>query len=162
MALSPGLASFVWATLTWQSGSSTSHLKDWTAGLMAMREHPLGLGLGTADQTAIRFGLEAVTADNLYLKYAVELGVAGLLMYLAILCGAALAGARLFRGGATASHRMLGACVLAATVGVAINGMTAVLYNQMMLSYLFFWLVGTAVTLAQRSPSLDGRRANRA
>src|SRR3712207_8580705 len=34
----PIFASFVWQTLTWQTGSSVSHLKDWTAGVAATVE----------------------------------------------------------------------------------------------------------------------------
>ena len=148
-AVSPGVASLVWETLTWQSGSSVSHAKDWVAGVQAVWEQPLGWGLGTTDQTAVRFGVVPLTADNLYLKYAVELGIAGLIAYVAVIGGVARAALRLFRNGIEESDRTLGACMLAATLGVTINGMTAALYNQMVLSYLLFWLLGTTVTLSQ-------------
>jgi hypothetical protein len=151
MIASPALASLVWETLTWQSGSSVSHVKDWAAGARAVWEQPLGAGLGTTDQTAVRFGVTPLTADNLYLKYAVELGIAGLIAYVAVVGGAARAALRLFRGGVAESDRALGACMLAATLGVTINGMTTALYNHMVLSYLLFWLLGTTVTLAQGS-----------
>lgn len=150
MVASPGLASLVWETLTWQSGSSVSHVKDWAAGARAVWDQPLGSGLGTTDQTAVRFGVTPLTADNLYLKYAVELGIAGLIAYLAVVGGAARAAHGLFRTGMQESDRALGACMLAAILGVTINGMTTALYNHMVLSYVLFWLVGTTVTLSQR------------
>jgi hypothetical protein len=40
----PGLPSFIWDTLTWQTGSSASHVKDWSKGFVAFFENPWGSG----------------------------------------------------------------------------------------------------------------------
>ena len=146
----PGVATYVWETLSWQTGSSASHSKDWAMGLAAIAEYPLGAGLGTTDQTAMRAGLEPLTADNAFLKYAVELGVLGLLLHGLMLVGIAVLGLRLFRAGTSERRRMLGALVVATTVGIALNAMTAMIYNSLVLSYLYFWLAGTAATVGAR------------
>jgi O-antigen ligase len=148
--LVPGVGTFVWETLTWQTSSSEGHMKDWSQGLDAFMQRPFGSGLGTADLTAQRAGLVPLTADNLYLKYAVEMGVLGLLAHVVIIVGSAVAGWKAFRRGLTESQRNIGAVVLATSIGVAMNAITAVLYSDMVLAYLYFWLVGVAVTVALR------------
>lgn len=148
----PSLATFMFETLTWQTGSSASHLKDWISGVTAFFERPWGYGLGTTDQTAQRAGLDPITYDNLYLKYAVEMGVLGLLALVGTLAAFAAAGARLMRGALTQAQRGLGAAVFLATIGIAIDGMTAAVFNNPIVAYLFFWYAGVAVTLAQRTP----------
>jgi hypothetical protein len=148
----PGIANFVFETITWQSGSSTSHVKDWTNGIVAFFDRPWGYGLGTADQTAQRVGLSPITADNMYLKYAVEMGVLGLCAIVATLAAFTHASLALVRNGTTSTQRALGVTVALATLGIAADGMTAVVFNNPIVAYLFFWFAGAAVTLAQRSP----------
>src|SRR6266550_1117340 len=142
----PGLPGFVWDTLTWQTGSSASHLKDWNKGVEAFFERPWGAGLGTTDQSAVRFGVNPLTADNGYLKYAVELGVGGLLAHLAIYFGIGLASLKVARSGSTQNRRLLGSVVLFTTVGVMINAATGVVFNSLVLAYLYFWFAGAVVT----------------
>ncbi|HEY4956158.1 MAG TPA: hypothetical protein VII02_14865, partial [Gemmatimonadaceae bacterium] len=141
---------FVWDTLTWQTSSSTSHVKDWTKGLDAFFEKPWGAGLGTTDQSAVRFGLVPLTADNGYLKYAVELGIEGLIALIAIFLGIGLASLKVARYGSTQMRRLLGAVVLITTIGIMINATTGVVFNVLTLSYLYFWFAGAIVTIAQK------------
>src|SRR5437764_625380 len=93
----PGLATFLWDTLTWQTGSSVGHLADWSMGAQSLVEYPLGLGLGAGGLTSARFGLTSAAADSQYFKYSAELGLAALALYLAILVGIAAAGLKAFR-----------------------------------------------------------------
>jgi|GEM_PF-994012 len=149
-AVVPGLPGFVWDTLTWQTSSSTSHVKDWTKGLDAFFEKPWGAGLGTTDQSAVRFGLDPLTADNGYLKYAVELGIEGLIALIAIFLGIGVASLKVARYGSTQMRRLLGAVVLITTIGIMINATTGVVFNVLTLSYLYFWFAGAIVTIAQK------------
>lgn len=148
--LVPALPGFVWDTLTWQTGSSASHLKDWSKGLDAFFTRPWGSGLGTTDQSAVRFGLDPLTADNGYLKYAVELGIQGLIAHVLIFLGFGATGLRLARHASTESRRLLGIVVLVTTVGIMINATTGVVFNSLLLAYLYFWFAGAAVTVTQR------------
>lgn len=155
MAVFPDAATFIFETLTWQTGSSASHLKDWTNGITAFFERPWGWGLGTTDQTAQRAGLVPITYDNLFLKYAVEMGVLGLLALVATLTAIGAAGVRLLKTGASATERGLGAAVALASLGIALDGMTGALFNNPIVAYIYFWYAGTAVTLAyarERTP----------
>lgn len=150
IAVVPGLATFILETVTWQTGSSASHLKDWSAGLTAFFEQPWGYGLGTADMAASRAGLDPLTADNLYLKYAVELGLPGAIAVVGTLVAFLAAGVRLSRWGETENQRAMGVTVALATLGVVVYGMTAVMLTDPLIAYLLFWFGGTAVTLSQR------------
>lgn len=157
IALVPGLLSFIWETLSWQTGSSESHLEDWGQGLMAFLRQPWGHGLGTTDAIAVRFLREPLSADNMYLSYGVQLGVAGLLAFLALLAGILSRALKAYRSGATDVQRRFGAVVALATVGVLVNGITSIVFSSVMLAYLFFFFAGAAVTTAQRTSPTSGR-----
>ncbi len=151
LAVVPGLGTFALETVTWQTGSSQSHVKDWTAGITAFLQQPWGYGLGTADQSAVRGGLVPITSDNLYLKYAVELGLPGLVVLLGTLGSFIGAGQRLARFGASENERALGMTVALATLGIVFYGMTSVMFGDPIVAYLLFWFGGAAVTVAQRT-----------
>ena len=150
MFIVPGLSGFVWDTLTWQTGSSTSHVKDWSKGFTAFFEHPWGAGLGTTDQSAVRFGIEPLTADNGYFKYAVELGIQGLIALLLVFTGILVTSYKVARYASTQNRRLMGTVVLFTTIGVLLNATTGVVFNALVLSYLYFWFAGAIVTVAQR------------
>ena len=150
MFVIPGLPGFVWDTLTWQTGRSASHVKDWSKGLAAFFDHPWGAGLGTTDQSAVRFGLEPLTADNGYLKYAVELGLQGLAALMAIFFGVIAASYKVARYASTHARRLMGTVVLFTTIGIMLNATTGVVFNALVLSYLYFWFAGAIVTVSQQ------------
>lgn len=155
----PGFPTFVWHTLSWQEGSSISHVNDWMKGISVFTSQPWGSGLGTADQTAVRSGLKHLTGDNLYLKYGVEMGIAGLVFLLLILAAIGGTAMRLFRDGTTWSQKRMGMTLWLAVIGIAINGVTAVVFNSITLGWLFFWLAGAAVSAAQSLPGLNASLA---
>jgi hypothetical protein len=146
----PGFPSFVWQTLSFQESSTASHANDWSNGIRAFFQSPWGSGLGTTDQTAIRAGLKHITGDNLYLKYAVEMGFVGITLFVAILCSIGSSAMRLYRHGVTLAEQRMGVTLWLAVVGIAINGVTAVVFNSITLGWLFFWLAGSVVTVSER------------
>ena len=148
----PGFPTFVWQTLSWQEGSSVSHTTDWINGLAVFFQNPWGSGLGTADQTAVRSGLPHLTGDNLYLKYGVEMGALGLALLIGALVAIGRSGLKLYRNGMNYAQRRMGITLWLAAVGIAINGITAVVFNSITLGWLFFWLAGAVVTASQSLP----------
>jgi uncharacterized protein involved in exopolysaccharide biosynthesis len=155
-AFIPGFPTFVWQTLSWQEGSSVSHVNDWMNGLAVFFQNPWGSGLGTADQTAVRSGLPHLTGDNLFLKYGVEMGALGLSLLLLTLVAIGRSGLKLYRAGMNYSERRMGITLWLAAIGIAINGITAVVFNSITLGWLFFWLAGAVVTVAQTLPDRRG------
>lgn len=148
--LIPGFPTFVWDTLSFQESSSASHVNDWANGLAAFIQSPWGSGLGTTDQTALRTGLPHITGDNLYLKYAVEMGVAGIAFFVLIVGSIGASAMRLYRHGSNLAQQRMGITVWLAVVGIAINGVTAVVFNSIALGWIFFWLAGAVVTASER------------
>jgi hypothetical protein len=146
----PGLMTFVWETLTFQTASSYSHLFDWRRGIIAFFERPWGHGLGSSDQVAVRFGRTAVTADNMFLGYAVDLGLLGLVGKVAVLFTLAMSAWRLFKRSGDAHARTIAGTVLLTTAGIAVNGISAAPFNSVFLAYNFFLLCGAAVTMLQQ------------
>jgi hypothetical protein len=146
----PQLLGFVWQTLTWQTASSESHLDAWWNGVVVFLQRPWGSGLGTTDASAVRFGLTPLTGDNQFLKYAVELGLPGLLLHLAIFAGIAHAGWRVFRNSESATERSFGAVIVLTTLGILVNAWTATVFNSTILAYLYFWLGGAVVSVSHR------------
>jgi hypothetical protein len=144
----PGLPGFVWETVLWESASSSSHSEDYYKGLASLVERPLGAGLGTADATAARLGRMPITSDNLFLKFGVELGVAALVAFAAWMASVAWTAMRGAGGRPDRPAQAFCAFVAVATIGVAMNGMTAVLTNAPPIVYLFFWSAGAAVAVA--------------
>jgi hypothetical protein len=146
----PGLLAFVWETLTFQTASSYSHVYDWTRGVVAFFEMPWGHGLGSSDQVAVRFGREALTADNTFLNYAVDMGVMGLVGHIAVLFTIGVTGWQLFKRSLNASQRILAGTVLLTTLGIALNDTSSAPFNSVFLAYNYFLLSGVAVTWYQR------------
>jgi O-antigen ligase len=151
----PGFPMFVWQTLSWQEGSSVSHMNDWMNGAAIFFQSPWGNGLGTADQTAVRSGLPHLTGDNLYLKYGVEMGALGLALLVFALAAIGRSGLQLYRRGINYAQRRMGITLWLAAIGIAINGITAVVFNSITLGWLFFWLAGAVVTVAQGLPRAE-------
>jgi hypothetical protein len=147
----PGLLHFVWETLSWQSGSSTSHLKDWQQGTLAFFERPWGNGLGTTDAAPLRAFREPISADNMYLTYAVQLGMAGIAAFVAVLATILATAWRVAWADVSDTKRRVAAVVALATIGIIINGVTSFVFSSNLLAYVFFWQAGAVVTMAQQA-----------
>ena len=160
LLLVPGLFSFVMATATFQTASSYSHVFDWQRGLTAFFDQPWGHGLGSSDQVAARFGRTPLTADNMFLGYAVDLGALGLLAHLAILFTVGNFSWRLFKDARTPELRVVAAAVFLTTLGITLNGASSMPFNSVFLAYNFFLLAGSAVTAYQRQNLIAPVRAS--
>jgi len=150
----PGLASFVLATATFQTASSYSHIFDWRRGFAAFFDQPWGHGLGSSDQVAARFGRIPITADNMFLGYAVDLGAIGLIAYLSIVFTIGLVSWRLFKSAQTQDMRLVAGTVFLTNIGIAINGASSSPFNSVFLAYNFFLLAGATVSAYQRRKSV--------
>jgi hypothetical protein len=150
LVLVPGLGSFVVASATFQTASSYSHVFDWRRGTVAFFEAPWGHGLGSSDQVAVRFGRTALTADNMFLGYAVDLGALGLLGYLAVIFTIGFFSWRLFKTSSSKETRIVAATVFLTNIGIALNGTSSSPFNSVFLAYNFFLLAGAAITAYQR------------
>jgi hypothetical protein len=83
-----------------------------------------------------------------------------LIAHVLIYLGLAFTGLKLARNASKETRRLLGIVVVATTVGVMINATTAVVFNSLLLPYLYFWFGGAAVTIAQRESVPYAARAS--
>jgi O-antigen ligase/polysaccharide polymerase Wzy-like membrane protein len=86
-ALSTGLASRITGATNNNDHSSAAHVSAFWNGLHTIEHHPLGLGLGTSagvGQRASSDATEVVVPENGYLQVGIELGVIGMLSFVAL------------------------------------------------------------------------------
>jgi hypothetical protein len=130
--------------------SISSHWRNLRDGIETVARHPQGYGLGNAGATASRFGVELKAGESNYTELGVELGVLGLLLFVAwsaaLLVGlvrSAWAGSPVAAGVAAALAAVLALAVQTDVVGVP------------WIAYCVFWLGGSLVAPAAsraRSP----------
>lgn len=142
----PGLGTFARETVTFESASSLSHLEDWSEGVTALGEHPLGVGLGAGGLTAARFGLPVVAGDSQYFKYSVELGILGLAFYLATLATLLAAAGRVYTSSRSSMLRTYAGLTTVTALGIIFNGLTTLPITHPALAYPFFWIAGSVVS----------------
>lgn len=71
---------FVMDTITFNNQSSVGHLVEWITGIESMISKPLGLGLGASGGITANEG-DAVGGENQFIIVGVQIGIAGLLLY---------------------------------------------------------------------------------
>ena len=71
---------FVMSTISFNNQSSVGHLVEWLTGIESMIAKPLGLGLGASGGITANEG-DAVGGENQFIIVGVQIGVAGLLLY---------------------------------------------------------------------------------
>jgi len=145
----PGLLHFAWETLSWQTGSGTTHLKDWGEGVIAFFQQPWGYGLGTTDAAPLRFLRQPLTADNMYLSYGVQLGVLGLVAFVGMLGSIMVKSWRSIWIAPVENERRFFAVVALATFGIFLNGVTSVVFSSNVFAYVYFLCAGAAISAAQ-------------
>lgn len=125
---------------TSQSTSSTNTVRAQAlqSGLQDVWQHPLGQGLGTAGPASTR-GQAPKIAENYYIQVAQEVGVFGLVLYLAI---TVLVAAQLFQR----RQDVLAQVLLASLAGITAINMVSHAWMDDTLSLLWWGLAGIALT----------------
>jgi hypothetical protein len=78
-----GIIEVVMSTIDFSNPSSVGHVEQWLEGILAMINHPLGLGLGTSGRVAGTLG-ENVGGENQFIIIGVQAGIIALLLYLVV------------------------------------------------------------------------------
>ena len=74
---------FILNSIQFSNNSSLGHVIEWINGLDAMIEKPLGMGLGTSGRVTANVG-DAIGGENQFIIVGVQIGIAGLLLYVTI------------------------------------------------------------------------------
>lgn len=116
--------------------------------------HPLGFGIGSSASVGMAFADQnaQVIGESLYLSLAADLGWLGATLFVG---WALLAAVRLGRFALHDARRdsrwVLAAGLAAATVGYLVASVTTELWRGLQAGALYWWLLGTAVTMCSAS-----------
>ena len=134
--------------------SSKSHLAELERGADSLGGHLGGYGPGNSGQTALRFGVESRAGESVYLELGADLGVPGLLLWVAF---SALVLAGLLRRAWTppgAEERRFAAGLAAAGAALFAVAVLSDVWGNPWNTYVFWWLAGSALSLAPaRAPA---------
>jgi len=144
--------------------SIRSHLTSLRDGLEAVIHHPQGYGLGNAGATARRFDERPLAGESNYTEIGVELGVAGLLLFVAWNVALLLALLRQARAARDVDVRWAAGALAAALAAVLTLAVQTDAYGVPWLAYCLWWLGGalviptTALVAARAAPSRSQHR----
>ena len=150
----PLVRDYIQSTVSFQNASSVGHLDAWRAAVTAMLDHPFGLGLGTSGAVGARAG-NGTGGENQYLILGVQLGFAGIALYIGLLT---LALGHLVRALRTKESAIFGAG-LAGMLSLLSIGLSSEIGSYIFLLYITWWIAGYAVTTNSRSTASDRLQA---
>lgn len=140
LALFSPLGHFIIETLTLQNSSLIGHLAGWEEGYLAIFQTPWGLGPGTSGHAGARTGNQ-VGGESQYIITGVQLGVAGLLLYIAMQIFAIRSALRLFQR-ASGETQILALIAGVSRIGLAAIAFTANSEIYLFTAYVSWWLIG--------------------
>jgi hypothetical protein len=134
--------------------SDTAHRTSFSAGIKIMEQNPQGRGLATAagaGQLAQGQGstVAIYITESQYLQIGTQLGVAGLVLYVAIMVALGQRLRALRRSGAGDSSR---AAMLSALVGFAVGGLLLQPFSTFVMAWPFWAMAGAAAGEEEMSP----------
>jgi O-antigen ligase len=158
IAAVPAVRVFVVNTITLSDPSSSARPSQWVYGMKLLYENPFGMGLGSTGQTGYRFGGPTNLGEEAgFFKLTGALGFPGLFLFTAWFAGIFYYGSRLARRRAGLNSG-IGLVTITIATGFLINNLTAPPDQSPFVIYLFCWLAGLTVQLAQRVPRTSEKR----
>jgi O-antigen ligase len=143
---------FVINTLQFTNESSIGHLVEWLAGLEAMVNNPLGLGLGSSGRISALQGTN-VGGENQFIIIGVQTGFIGMLIYLAIYISTVVQSIQWYpklRG----KEQKIALVVILAKLGLFIPLFTTNLEAYIYVSYLLWIFNGLFVQVMEKQTNL--------
>jgi hypothetical protein len=137
---SKDIQDFVMDTITFSNQSSVGHLVEWLTGVESMIAKPLGLGLGASGGITANEG-DAVGGENQFIIVGVQIGIAGLLLYMWIhfyTIYLAYKNYKLLKG----KEQKIAMIVLLIRVGMFLPMFTSNLDTYIYISYIMWFMTG--------------------
>lgn len=139
------LMSVVLNTIDFSDPSSIGHLAQWAEGILAISEHPLGLGLGTSGRVAASTS-ENIGGENQYIIIGVQAGLIALILYLIIFVMFVRISYKwlpLLKG----KERKVCMTVFLIKIGFLISTLTSEMESSTYLSYMNWFLSGLLINM---------------
>ena len=143
-----GLILVLMNTVDFSDPSSVGHVVEWVAGINAMIQNPLGLGMGASGRVGGSLG-ENIGGENQFIIIGVQAGVLALLLYLCIyimFVRTGLKGLRYLEG----KERQVCMAVLLMKVGFFIPLLTSEVESSSYISYMNWFLSGLLISIIMR------------
>jgi hypothetical protein len=137
---SQDILDFVIDTITFSNQSSVGHVVEWITGIESMIAKPLGLGLGASGGVLANEG-DAVGGENQFIIVGVQIGVAGMLLYVWIhfyTIYLAYKNYKLLKG----KEQKIAMTVLLIRVGLFLPMFTSNLDTFIYISYIMWFMTG--------------------
>lgn len=138
----------------YQMASEYGRLSFWAVALEKIKEHPLaGVGLGTfGDSVALRHNIPFATwVDNHYLKLGAEIGLPGLLAFLALLLALFILAHKLFRREGTVHQRVYALGIAGVIITMTVQNVTASILESLANAIYFYAFIGILFAFLYRS-----------
>lgn len=138
-------------TLIVRSNSTSEHRAFFEAGVEAIKNHPLGMGLGTVGPASLRY--EKFLTENWYLQVAAEMGVIGVLIYLVLITTMAksLAAKKNEQQESTHFHSLLSYGLFVSLIGMCTAALLTHAFEEMASTLTFFAFAAMALPVKQGS-----------
>lgn len=134
-------------------GSFKAHIQALQISLDILRQSPMGLGLGSAGPVSQKFALTGgITNESWYFQIATEMGVAGMLLWMAVLLTFGVLALRRYGEVRDPWLKALCLTMAGATVGFAEVSLTLHAWSSLTTS-IIFWLLAGAVANAKQIDS---------
>jgi hypothetical protein len=155
-----GLMEVVMNTIDFSNPSSVGHVVEWVEGILAMVEHPLGLGLGTSGRVAGTLG-ETVGGENQFIIIGVQAGLIALFLYLSIYVMFIKAGLK-WMPKLNGKEKKVCMAMLFIKIGFFIPLLTSEVESSSYLSYMNWFLSGLFISILMqpRAPQLTPANDN--
>jgi hypothetical protein len=140
-----GVVSLLMNTIDFSDPSSVGHLAQWAEGILAMIQHPFGLGLGSSGRVAGSLG-ENVGGENQFIIIGVQAGVLALLLYLYIYILFVKTSLK-WLPKLVGKERKVCITVLLLKIGLFIPMLTSEVESSSYLSYMNWFLSGLLISI---------------
>ena len=134
------LYDFIIDTITFENTSSLGHVLEWIAGIEAMINNPLGMGLGESGRVSVGSGLNT-GGENQFIIIGVQIGVIGMLLYMLIYGALIQQGIQTMRH-ASGKRWKLALLIVLLKVGLLIPAFTANIDAYIYITYLTWFFSG--------------------
>lgn len=140
-----GIVEVLMNTVDFSNPSSVGHLVEWVQGILAMVEHPLGLGLGSSGRVGGTLG-ENIGGENQFIIIGVQVGVLALMLYMAVyvlFIKTGLKWVKRLKG----KERKVCMAVLLLKIGFFIPLLTSEVESSSYISYMNWFLSGLFISM---------------
>jgi hypothetical protein len=144
-----GLLEVAMNTVDFSDPSSFGHLLQWAEGVLAIIEHPLGLGLGSSGRIGGSLG-ENVGGENQFIIIGVQAGIIALFLYLCIYLMFIKIGLK-WLNKLKGRERKLCMAVLLLKISFLIPLMTSEVESSSYISYMNWFLSGLLISVIMRT-----------